>query len=240
MPTNTERIALVTGANRGLGLATATALARQGIHVILTSRDIASGQAARQDLQAEGLAVEFLPLDVTDEDSVARLAARVRERHGRLDILVNNAGIFPDAAAPGGGSVLTTGLETILRAFDTNTLGPLRLCQALIPLMRQSPAGRVVNVSSGMGQLAEMNGGYPAYRLSKTALNALTRMLAAELRDTDILVNAVCPGWVRTAMGGPDATRSIEEGIDTIVWLATLPAGSPSGLFFRDRQPIPW
>ena len=240
MPISTERIALVTGANRGLGLATATALARQGIRVILTSRDVASGEAATQALRAEGLAVEFLPLDVTSDDSVARLAATVRERHGRLDILVNNAGIFPDAADPGGASVLTTGLETIRRAFDTNTLGPLRLCQALIPLMRRSPAGRVVNVSSGMGQLAGMNGGHAAYRLSKTALNALTRILADELQDTDILVNSVCPGWVRTAMGGPNATRPIEEGIDTIVWLATLPQGSPSGLFFRDRQPIPW
>ncbi len=240
MPISTERIALVTGANRGLGLATATALARQGIRVILTSRDVASGEAATQALRAEELAVEFLPLDVTSDDSVARLAATVRERHSQLDILVNNAGIFPDAADPGGASALTTGLETIRRAFDTNTLGPLRLCQALIPLMRRSPAGRVVNVSSGMGQLAGMNGGYAAYRLSKTALNALTRILADELQDTDILVNAVCPGWVRTAMGGPNATRPIEEGIDTIVWLATLPQGSPSGLFFRDRQPIPW
>ena len=240
MPISTERIALVTGANCGLGLATATALARQGIRVILTSRDVASGEAATQALRAEELAVEFLPLDVTSDDSVARLAATVRERHSQLDILVNNAGIFPDAADPGGASVLTTGLETIRHAFDTNILGPLRLCQALIPLMRRSPAGRVVNVSSGMGQLAEMNGGYAAYRLSKTALNALTRILADELQDTAILVKAVCPGWVRTAMGGPNATRPIEEGIDTIVWLGTLPPGSPSGLFFRDRKPIPW
>ena len=124
------------------------------------------------------------------------------------------------------------------RTFETNTLGPLMVSQALIPLMQGS--GRVVNVSSGMGQLAEMNGGYPGYRLSKAALNALTRILADELEDTSVKVNSVCPGWVKTDMGGPDAPRTPEQGVQTIVWLATLPDDGPTGGFFRDKQPIPW
>ena len=240
MPASQERIALVSGANRGLGLETSRQLALQGIRVILTSRDTAKGEAALQILQAEGLPVEYQPLDVTDPQGVQRLADTIAARHGQLHILVNNAGVFPDSQDPGGASVLTAGVDSIKRAFETNTLGPLRLCQALIPLMRERDYGRIVNVASGMGQLAEMNGGYPAYRLSKTALNALTRILAAELAGTGILVNSVCPGWVRTDMGGAGASRSIEEGVDTIVWLATLPDGGPSGLFCRDRQPIPW
>jgi len=240
MPASQERIALVSGANRGLGLDTSRQLALQGIRVILTSRDTAKGEAALQILQAEGLPVEYQPLDVTDPQGVQRLADTIAARHGQLHILVNNAGVFPDSQDPGGASVLTAGVDSIRGAFETNTLGPLRLCQALVPLMRRNGYGRIVNVASGMGQLAEMNGGYPAYRLSKTALNALTRILAAELAGTGILVNSVCPGWVRTDMGGAGASRSIEEGVDTIVWLATLPDGSPSGLFCRDRQPIPW
>jgi NAD(P)-dependent dehydrogenase (short-subunit alcohol dehydrogenase family) len=240
MPSSKERIALVTGANRGLGLETSRKLALQGIRVILTSRDTAKGEAALQVLQAEGLPAEYQPLDVADSAGVGLLAETIEARHGHLDILVNNAGVFTDSQDPGGASVLTAGVDSIQRAFDTNTLGPLRLCQALVPLMRRNGYGRIVNVASGMGQLAEMNGGYPAYRLSKTALNALTRILSDELAGTGILVNSVCPGWVRTDMGGPSATRGIEEGVGTIVWLATLPEGSPSGLFFRDRQPIPW
>jgi NAD(P)-dependent dehydrogenase (short-subunit alcohol dehydrogenase family) len=240
MPSSKERIALVTGANRGLGLETSRQLALQGIRVILTSRDTAKGEVALQVLQAEGLPAEYQPLDVADPQGVQLLADTIEARHGHLDILVNNAGVFPDSQDHGGASVLTAGVDSITRAFDTNTLGPLRLCQALVPLMRRNGYGRIVNVASGMGQLAEMNGGYPAYRLSKTALNALTRILADELAGTGILVNSVCPGWVRTDMGGPSATRTIEEGVETIVWLATLPDGGPSGLFFRDRQPIPW
>jgi NAD(P)-dependent dehydrogenase (short-subunit alcohol dehydrogenase family) len=170
---------------------------------------------------------------------VRALAAFLKGEFGRIDCLVNNAGIFPDPA-PGseGSSVFRADLDTVRRALETNTLGALLVCQALIPLM--GGRGRVVNVSSGMGQLSEMNGCCPGYRLSKTALNAVTRILADELRGTGVKVNAVCPGWVRTDMGGPEATLSVEEGARGIVWASTLPDDGPSGGFFRHGEPIPW
>lgn len=234
---HTQEIAVVTGANRGLGLEVCRQLARRGMRVILTSRDPERGREAVEKLGGEGLRLEFFALDVTDASGADALADQLRSGYGRLDVLVNNAGIFAD---PSGreASVFAADLDTVRACCETNTLGPLRLCQALVPLM---PAGgRIVNVSSGMGQLSDMNGGYPGYRLSKTALNALTRILADELRDRGIKVNSVCPGWVRTDMGGPNATRSVAEGADTIVWAATLGGDGPSGGFFRDRQPIPW
>ncbi len=234
-----EQIALVTGANRGLGFETSRQLAQQGIHVILSSRDIVKGEAAVEKLKAEGLTVSYHPLDVADSESIKRLAQFIQEQFGHLEILVNNAGIFidPQDAAE---SIFQANLETLQRTYETNVYGPLQLCQALIPLMQEQGYGRVVNVSSGMGQLSGMNGGSTGYRLSKTGLNALTRIFADELKGTNILVNSVCPGWVRTDMGGPNAHRNIEDGVNTSVWLATLPDGSPTGLFFRDRQPIPW
>jgi NAD(P)-dependent dehydrogenase (short-subunit alcohol dehydrogenase family) len=235
-----EQLAVVTGANRGLGFETSRQLARQGIHVIMTSRDEVKGQAAVEQLRTEGLRVSYHPLDVTDSSSIEHLAQFIQQQFGHLEILVNNAGILIDPLEPAASSVFKTKVDTLRRTYETNVYGPLQLCQALIPLMQVRGYGRVVNISSGMGQLSEMNGGYPGYRLSKTALNALTRIFADELKGTDILVNSVCPGWVRTDMGGPKASRSVEEGVDTIVWLATLPSGSPTGQFFRDRQPIPW
>jgi NAD(P)-dependent dehydrogenase (short-subunit alcohol dehydrogenase family) len=232
------KIAVVTGANRGLGFETCRQLARHGLRVVLTSRDPAKGQAAAETLRKEGLDVHHQPMDVTRTDQVERLASYIASEFGRLDVLVNNAGVFLDPYRPPGNSVLDADLDTVQRSLDTNLLGALRVCQALIPLMRGE--GRVVNVSSGMGQLAEMNGCCPGYRFSKVGLNALTRILADELQDTRIKINSVCPGWVRTDMGGPNATLSVEQGVDTIVWLATLPDDGPSGGFFRDRQPIPW
>lgn len=235
------RIAVVTGANRGLGLETCRQLARLGLTVLLTSRDPAKGEAAAAALRADGLAVRVQPLDVTDADSVRRLAQYLHAEFGRVDVLVNNAGVFLDpldAPDPAAASVLRAELDTVRRSMETNVYGPLRLCQALVPLMQGR--GRIVNVSSGMGQLSDMNGCCPGYRFSKVALNALTRSLADELRGTGIKVNSVCPGWVRTDMGGRDATRPVEEGADSIVWLATLPDDGPSGGFFRDRKPIPW
>jgi NAD(P)-dependent dehydrogenase (short-subunit alcohol dehydrogenase family) len=234
-----KQIALVTGANRGLGFETSRQLAQQGIHVILSSRDIVKGEAAVEKLKAEGLTVSYHPLDVADSESIKRLAQFIQEQFGHLEILVNNAGIFIDTQ-DAAESIFQANLETLQRTYETNVYGPLQLCQALIPLMQKQGYGRVVNVSSGMGQLSDMNGGSAGYRLSKTGLNALTRIFADELKETNILVNSVCPGWVRTDMGGPNAHRNIEEGVNTIVWLATLPDGSPTGLFFRDRQPIPW
>lgn len=235
------KIAVVTGANRGLGLETCRQLAQRGLTVILTSRDEGKGQSAADQLRKEGLEVRPFALEVTSARSIEKLRKFIADDYGRLDVLVNNAGVFLDPRGdgdPAASSVLRADIDTLRASMETNLYGPLRLCQALIPLMQGS--GRVVNLSSGMGQLSEMNGGCPGYRFSKTALNALTRTLADELQDTRIKVNSVCPGWVRTDMGGPNATRPLEEGAATIVWLATLPDDGPSGGFFRDKQRIPW
>lgn len=236
---NESPIAVVTGAYRGLGLETCRQLAELGYRVVLSARREAEGRAAAEGLAGRGLDVQFHALDVTDADSVRRLADDLRDQYGRIDSLVNNAGIFPDPE-PGSeeASVFRARLDTIRRGLEINTLGALLVSQALIPLM--DGRGRVVNVSSGMGQLSEMNGCCPGYRLSKTALNAVTRILADELRGTRVKVNSVCPGWVRTEMGGPEATLSVAEGARGIVWAATLPDDGPSGGFFRHGEAIPW
>lgn len=233
---NTDKIALVTGANRGIGLEACRQLAKIGITVILSSRDSGKGKQAFVQLEQEKLPVVFHQLDVTNEDSIKQMETFIREHYGRLDILVNNAGIFPDPMK----NALDSTVDMLRTAMETNMYGPFRLCQTFVPMMKKNNYGRIVNMSSGMGQLSDMNGCCPAYRTSKTALNALTRLFADELKGTNILINSMCPGWVRTDMGGPNAERSIEEGANTIIWLATLPNGGPSGGFFRDRQPIPW
>jgi NAD(P)-dependent dehydrogenase (short-subunit alcohol dehydrogenase family) len=232
-------VAVVTGAYRGLGLETCRQLAERRYRVVLTARREAEGQVAAEGLAARGLDVRFHPLDVTNGASVQRLRDRLKDEFGRIDCLVNNAGIFPDPE-PGSAaaSIFEADLDTIRRGLETNTLGAVRVCQALIPLMEGR--GRVVNVSSGMAQLSEMNGCCPGYRLSKTALNAVTRILADELVGTGIKVNSVCPGWVRTEMGGPGATLSVEEGARGIVWAATLADDGPSGGFFRHGEPLAW
>jgi NAD(P)-dependent dehydrogenase (short-subunit alcohol dehydrogenase family) len=232
-----QKVAVVTGANRGIGLEIARQLAEKGVHVVMTARDRKKGEAAAQALRARKLDVEFMPLDVIVPGTIAALAAALEQKFGGVDILVNNAGILPD---PKGAKVMTEDVDTFRAALETNTLGPLTLAQALAPLMKKRGGGRIVNLSSGLGQLQDMASGTPAYRMSKTALNALTRMLAAELAEHHIKVNSMCPGWVRTDMGGENATRSVEEGADTAVWLALLPASGPTGGFFRDRKPIPW
>ena len=233
---SSTQIAIVTGANRGIGFEIARQLAKLGIHVILTSRDESKGRLAVQKLADDGLALDYHQLDITDSDGIRRLRDFLELRYGRVDILVNNAGIAMDA----GTSALNTRIDTVRRTMETNLYGPLLLSQMLAPLMRRNGYGRIVNVSSGMGQLSSMRSGAPSYRLSKAALNALTRILAAELERTHILVNSMCPGHVRTAMGGSSAPRSVEQGADTAVWLATLPDDGPTGGFFRDRSPIPW
>lgn len=181
--------------------------------------------------------MEFYPLDVTSEQSVKTFAGWLEATCKRCDVLVNNAGVMAD---PRGSRVLDSRPATYRETFETNLLGPLMLIQALVPLMKKGGYGRIVNLSSGQGQLSDMGAGTPAYRISKTALNALTRTCAAELSGGGILVNSVCPGWVKTDMGGPSAPRTVAQGADTAVWLATLPEGGPSGGFFRDRKPIPW
>jgi len=234
----TRRVAVVTGGNRGIGLEICRQLGRrEGIHVVLTARNEAKGKAAAARLREDGAHVEFRGLDVTSEKDIQALADWLAATHGRCDILVNNAGIMAD---PRGSRVLDLKLATYRETLDTNVLGPLLLVQALVPLMKKNRYGRIVNISSGQGQLADMGVGTPAYRLSKTALNALTRTLAAELQGSGILVNSACPGWVRTDMGGPGAPRTVEQGADTPVWLATLPDGGPTGGFFRDRKRLAW
>ena len=240
-----KQVALVTGSNRGLGFETVIQLARKGLQVILTSRDEPRGQEAARRVRAEvgEEVVAFHQLDVTDLGSVDRLERFVRGTFGRLDALINNAGVFLDGGDPDwdrAESITCARIETLRRTMEANVYGPLRLIRTFMPLMKKRRYGRIVNVSSGMGQLSEMQGGYPAYRISKTALNALTRIVAEETKDLNILVNSACPGWVRTDMGGPEGQRTPAQGADTIVWLATLPDGGPTGGFFRDRQAIPW
>lgn len=234
------RIALVTGANRGIGLEIVRQLARQGLIVVLGARDVEKGKTAAATLASEGLEAAVVGLDVTDEASVRDAIATVVDRQGRIDVLVNNAGILEEGFSPEDSSVLDAPVERVLETYQTNTVGPLRLIQAVVPHMQRCGYGRIVNVSSGAGQLADMLGGFPAYRMSKAALNALTRITAAELGPGDIKINAMCPGWVRTEMGGPNATRPVEKGAETAVWLATLPADGPTGGFFRDMKPIAW
>jgi len=233
-----KRVAVVTGANRGIGLEICRQLARRGgVRVVLTARDQTKGKAAAGQLRGEGLEVDFHELDVTSEKSVETLAGWLEGTCKRCDILVNNAGILAD---PRGSRFLDSRPETYRQTLDTNVFGPLLLSQALVPIMKRSRYGRIVNISSGQGQLFEMGAGAPAYRISKTALNALTRVLAAELKGSGILVNSMCPGWVKTDMGGPGAPRTVQQGADTAVWLATLPDDGPTGGFFRDRKTIAW
>ncbi len=237
MKAHAEMVALVTGAYRGIGLEVARQLAARGYTVVLTARDAAKAETAARALRDAGLeGVVPAQLDVTDEQSVESARRFVEERFGRLDVLVNNAAILYDSWQ----RAETADLKTVREAFETNTLGPWRTSQAFAPLLRKSVRGRIVNVSSESGSLSSMGAGTPAYGVSKAALNALTRMLADELRGARVLVNSVCPGWVATEMGGPDAPRTPEEGAAGVVWAATLPDGGPTGGFFRDGEALAW
>ena len=234
------RFALVTGANRGIGLEIVRQLSRLGLVAVIAARDRDKGARAAEALASEGLDPPVVGLDVTDPGSIRAGVEEVVRLLGRIDVLVNNAGILRDGPSSQFGSVEAVPEAIVQQTWQTNVLGPLLMTQAVLPLMRQSGYGRIVNVSSGLGQLAEMGSGWPAYRMSKAALNALTRTTASELAGSNIKVNAACPGWVKTDMGGTDAQRSVEEGADTPVWLATLEDDGPSGGFFRDRKPIAW
>jgi NAD(P)-dependent dehydrogenase (short-subunit alcohol dehydrogenase family) len=230
-----RRVAVVTGANRGIGLEVVRQLAQDGFTAILGARDPDKGAAAAEPLRAEGLDVEPRQLDVADPGSVAAFGAALERDHDRLDVLVNNAAIDYDTWQRG----TDADLAVVREALETNLLGAWRTTQACLPSLRRSAGARVVNVSSGAGALTDMGGGAPAYRVSKTALNALTRILAAELRGDRILVNSVCPGWVATDMGGPGG-RPVEQGAASVMWAVRLPDDGPTGGFFRDGRQIDW
>lgn len=234
-------IAVVIGANRGIGLAIVRLLAERGFTVVMTARDARRGEVARRELAAAGLEPLLRKLDVTRSEDAAALARWLQEQYGRLDVLVNNAGIMSEsrrAESERSSDPLRVSPATVMEHFNVNTLGAVRLIQALAPLMGNG--ARIVNMSSGMGQLSDMGGGYLGYRLSKAALNAATRVFANELRPRGIFVYAMCPGWVETRIGGRRAPRSPEEGADTAVWLATAEPALESGHFYRNRKVIAW
>jgi NAD(P)-dependent dehydrogenase (short-subunit alcohol dehydrogenase family) len=235
------KVAVISGGNRGLGLEIGRQLLAEGVSLMLGSRDVEKGRRAAQQLlssvKPDTAEVHAAALDVADNQSVAAFAAETATHYGQCDILINNAGIMPEARD---GSLMQTSPEQFLEILDINVVGAVRMCHAFVPLMKKRGYGRIVNLSSGLGQLERMGAGLPGYRLSKTALNALTRTLAAELNGSGILVNAVSPGWVKTEMGGPNADRSVEEGAETATWLALLPSNGPTGGFFRDKKAIIW
>lgn len=232
---NNSRIALITGANKGLGFEVCRQLGQRGFHVFLSARNAAAGARACQQLRHAQLTATFLELDVASLRSVHAAAKTLATQVDHLDVLVNNAGICEDAEC----SALEIQEDVVRRTLDTNTLGPLWVIRSVLPLLRKSPAARIINVSSGLGALQTMSSGYPAYRISKAALNALTRILAPELAP-GIAVNSVSPGWIRTDMGGPNATSSVAEGADSIVWLATEAPHSLTGEFIAERTRAPW
>ena len=233
-------IALVTGANKGIGFEVVRDLARKGFHVFLGARNEKAGEAAAEKLRTEGVKEDYgeitvLKIDVSKPDSIRRAAEEFSRKSDRLDTLVNNAGILLDDDK----DVLMVAPETFETTLRTNTLGALLLAQAFVPFLKKSDAPRIVNVSSGGGQLADGADGWaPAYCISKTALNGVTVQLAAALPK--FAVNSVCPGWVRTDMGGSNATRSVAEGASGIVWLAADAPQNETGKFWRDRKVIPW
>ena len=243
-----SKIALVTGGNRGLGLETARQLAAQNYTVILGARDLEKGEAAARTLREDGADAHAVQLEVSDEASVQRAAREVEEKFGHIDALVNNAGANFEYSE---GSVTVPSalsVEALRQTYETNVFGAFSVLQAFLPLLQKSSAPRVVNVSSSMGSLNETSNpdwffygvNTAAYNSSKSALNALTVSFAKELRDTPIKINAACPGWVKTDMGGEAAPRSLEEGPRIFVTLATLPDDGPTGKFFDENGPVAW
>jgi len=231
-----QRTALVTGGNRGIGLAICEGLVDRGLRVVMGSRDEANGEAAARALRADGGTVRVEPVDVAEPDAIQACADRLAADDVAVDVLVNNAGIYPENDA------LDATLDQLDRAWTVNTRGPWLLGQAFVPGMIERGYGRVVNVSSGSGSFGEgLDPDHAPYAASKSALNVFTMTLDDALPDdADVKANALCPGWVHTRMGGEAAPRTPEEGADTALWLATLPADGPSGGFFRDRERIPW
>lgn len=233
---DSKKVALVTGGNRGIGFELCKQLAVKGYHVLLASRDSRKGSQAVKKLQDMGLDVTFLELDVEHVQKIAEVADFVQQAYGRLDVLVNNAGVYLDEG------VYLSEIKPgyFEKTMQTNLFGPFHLIRAFLPLMKQNNFGRIVNVSSGYGQMDEMDHpGTGSYKLSKLALNGLTRLFASELSG-NIKINAVCPGWVRTDMGGPHAPRSVGEAAESILWLVDIGQDGPNGKFFRDGKEIRW
>ncbi|MBT3190773.1 MAG: SDR family oxidoreductase [Anaerolineae bacterium] len=226
-----KKVVLVTGANRGIGLETAKQMKAKGYEVILTSRDAKKGEVAARDL-----GVHFHPFDVLSEKSIAALKSYVETEFGRLDALINNAGILLDR----NDHILDIPEEKLRKTLDTNTYAPLALTRAFLPMMLDQNYGRIVNVSSVLGQIISFNDYTPAYRLSKLALNGITLMLADAVKGKNILINSVHPGWVKTDMGGAEAPLGLEEGARGLVWAATLPDNGPQGGFFQDGKRMEW
>jgi NAD(P)-dependent dehydrogenase (short-subunit alcohol dehydrogenase family) len=226
-------VALVTGANRGIGLEICRQLAARGYRVIVSARTLQKAQSAAREIQGNVMA---LAIDVTKHESISVAHAEALERFGRVDVLVNNAGVLLNEAL----GLMDVPLSDFRESLETNLLGAIAVSQEFVPGMIARRFGRVVNVSSRAGQLSTMSDYAPAYSISKAALNAFTRQLAAATNGTGVLVNAVCPGWVRTGMGGQNAPRSVAQGAETILWAATLPDNGPTGEFFSDRRRIEW
>ena len=236
MQQNQNKVAVVTGANRGIGFETCRQLGQLGFLTILTSRDEIKGQNAARYLTDAGLDVRFHQLDVADSKGIMFFKEIMVDKYQRCDVLVNNAGVFLDR----GMSILDLPEETLLQTLQINTLGALKMCQAILPMMQRVGYGRIVNVSSGMGSMSSMSGGSAAYKLSKLMMNGMTRIIASEIEQEDIKINTMAPGWVRSDMGGSNAPRTLAQGADTIIWLATLPEDGPSGGFYEDRLPTAW
>ncbi|MEN8248599.1 MAG: SDR family oxidoreductase [Bacteroidota bacterium] len=226
-----EKVILVTGGNRGIGLETCRQLAEKGHRVIMGSRDKEKGFA---QISKSNIDVDVQQLDVREEEQINALSDYIVQQYGHLDVLINNAAIYKNSSG-----ALLADIRKVKKTMKTNFYGPWRLIQILLPLLKQSKEGRIINISSSMGALTNMTGGYAGYRMSKSSLNSLTILLANELAHTSIKVNSVDPGWVRTEMGGANAERSEEEGADSVVWLAVEPE-IPNGKFILDRKVIPW
>jgi len=229
-----QKVAIVTGGNKGIGWETCLQLAKLGFHVVLTSRDPSKGEPKAEELRKQGLKVDYYQLDVSDSNSIEAFYQKFIKEIGRVDVLINNAAILLDKEQPSHTS------EQLRQTLETNVIGPYHLITLFAPIMQKQKEGRIVNVSSGVGQLSGSYEGLDTYAISKTALNAVTHLFANKMKGEDILVNSVCPGWVKTDMGGSEAPRSLTEGAFGIVWAATLPKGGPSGGFFRDGKPLTW
>lgn len=229
-----QKTALVTGGNKGIGLETCRQLGKLGFHVILTSRDPAKGKPRAEELRKAGMAVTYYPLDIADAKSIENLYKKFMNDIGRIDVLINNAAILIDRDNS------EPSYEILRETLNTNVIGAYHLCDLFTPFMKKQKEGRVVNVSSEAGKLHDIYDTYPAYSISKAALNAVTAVFAKKMEGVDVLVNSICPGWVKTDMGGAEAPRSLEEGARGVIWAATLPKGGPSGGFFSDGKALEW